>query len=354
MKVAIITGVTGQDGSYLAELLLSKKYYVHGLVRRTSTSNTSRIDNLLNNKKIYNKKFFVHYFDISDPSSITSIINKVKPDEVYNLAAQSDVGLSFKMPTYTLNVNVEGTIYLLDSIRLQKNKKIKFYQASSSELYGKVVETPQNELTPFYPRSPYAISKLCSYWITKNYREAYGTFACNGILYNHESPRRGQNFVTRKITIGLAKIFLGIENNLKLGNLNAKRDWGHAKDYVEMMWLMLQQKKPKDYVVSTGKCYSVREFIFYASGYLGMKIKWEGKGVKEKGFWINPTLNKKFFKLNPIITISKKYFRPSEVDLLKGDSSLAAKELKWKPKVTFEKLVKEMVMNDIKILKNNK
>lgn len=352
-KIALITGVTGQDGSYLAELLLKKNYQVHGLIRRSSSPNTSRISKLIQDKNIFNKKFFTHYFDISDSTSITYLINEINPNEVYNLAAQSDVGLSFKMPNYTLSVNFEGTLYILDAIRQKKNSKIKFYQASTSELYGKVFETPQNESTPFYPRSPYAISKLCSYWITKNYREAYNLYACNGILYNHESPRRGENFVTRKITIGLSKIYLGIEKKLKLGNINAIRDWGHAKDYVEMMWLMLQQKKPKDYVVSTGKSYSVRDFINLASKYLKMKLEWKGRGIGEKAYWINPTFNKKYFKSNPIITISRKYFRPSEVDLLKGNSGLAMSELKWKPKISFEKLVKEMINNDINILKKN-
>ncbi len=352
MKVAIITGVTGQDGSYLAELLLSKNYEVHGLVRRTSSSNSSRIKHLLDNKKIYNKSFFLHYFDVSDSFLINNLVNKILPDEIYNLAAQSDVGMSFKMPTYTMNVNIEGVLNILESIRGIKRKKIKFYQASTSELFGKVQAEPQKEDTPFYPRSPYAISKLCSFWITKNYREAYKIFSCNGILYNHESPRRGERFVTKKITQGLAKIYLGIETNLQLGNLNAKRDWGHANDYVRAMWLMLQQKKPKDYIISTGESYSVREFIIESSLFLGMKIRWSGEGLNEVGFWVNPKKNLKYFKKNPIISISKKYFRPTEVDILRGDPSLAKKNLKWKPKVKFSDLVKEMINYDLNSLKN--
>ena len=335
-KKAFITGVTGQDGSYLAEFLLKKNYIVHAVKRKSSSLNTDRIDHLYDNNK---KSFFLHYGDLTDPTSIFQLINSIKPNEVYNLAAQSHVAVSFVIPNYTANVDAIGCLNILEAIKSSKlTNKIKFYQAGTSEMFGKVLEIPQTEKTPFYPRSPYGVSKVFSHWMTINYRESYKMFACNGILFNHESPRRGETFVTRKITIGLSKIKLGLEKKLVLGNLNAKRDWGHAKDFVEAQWLILQQKKPGDYVIATGEQYSVKDFINLSARYLGMKIFWKGKGVNEKGF------NEKG---KIIIECNKKYFRPTEVETLLGDSKKARSLLKWKPKISFKSLVAEMIESDL-------
>jgi len=341
MKKAIIFGVTGQDGSYLAELLLKKKYIVHGVKRKSSSINTERIDFIYRNKN-----FFLHYGDLSDSLSVQNIINNIKPDEIYNLAAQSHVAVSFLMPEYTSNINALGALRILESIKfLSPRCKIKYYQAGTSEMFGKVMEVPQTEKTPFNPRSPYAISKLYAHWITKNYRESYNIFACNGILFNHESPVRGETFVTRKITIGLSKIKLRLQKKLILGNLNAKRDWGHAKDYVEAQWLIMQQKKPDDYVIATGKQYSVKDFVNIAASYLEIKIFWKGKGINEKGYDI---------KGNIIIESNKKYYRPLEVDTLLGNAKKAMKKIKWKPKTSFKQLVKEMTEKDYLRLINDK
>ena len=343
MKKALITGITGQDGAYLTEFLLNKGYEVHGIKRRSSLFNTDRIDHLYQDPHIDNKNFFLHYGDMTDSLNLTSIINQVKPDEIYNLAAMSHVAVSFDIPDYTANVDALGTLRLLEAVRLLKmENKVKIYQASTSELYGKVQEIPQTEKTPFYPRSPYGVAKLYGFWITKNYRESYNIFASNGILFNHESPIRGETFVTRKITRALTRIKLGLQKNLYLGNLNALRDWGHAKDYVEAQWLMLQQKKPEDYVIATGKQYSVRDFIDSASKQLDMKIVWSGKDENEVG-----TYNSEV-----IIKVDKKYFRPTEVETLLGDSSKAKEKLKWEPKISFDELVKEMVEADLKLAKN--
>lgn len=331
-KVALITGITGQDGAYLAEFLLSKNYQVHGIRRRVSVFNTERIDHLIENKDVFNKSFFLHYGDLTDSSSLNHVVKKVMPDEIYNLAAQSHVAVSFEAPEYTANSDALGTLRLLEVIRTV-NKKIKFYQASTSELFGKVVESPQNENTPFYPRSPYGAAKLYAYWITVNYREAYNLFACNGILFNHESPKRGRNFVTQKIVEGLVKIKLGLQRSISLGNLDAKRDWGHARDYVQAMWQMLQTKKPQDLVICTGKQYSVRDFINLVSKKLDIKIEWSGKNMSEKGSWGSKN----------IIEIDKKYFRPTEVETLLGDSRLAKKTIKWKAKTSINELINEMV-----------
>ena len=339
MKKALITGVTGQDGSYLAEFLLNKGYEVHGIKRRTSLINTSRIDHLFQDKHEPNLKFILHHGDLTDSTSLIRIIQEVQPDEIYNLAAQSHVKVSFEEPEYTANSDALGALRILEAIRILKlEKKTKYYQASTSELYGSVKETPQNEKTPFYPRSPYGVAKLYAYWITVNYREAYGIYACNGILFNHESPVRGETFVTRKITRGLARIKLGLQKTLYLGNLNAKRDWGHAKDYVEVQWLMLQQEKPSDFVIATGKQYSVRDFINLAAKNLDMKIEWKGKDDDEIGICEN----------KEIIKIDTNYYRPTEVESLLGDASKAKKELGWEPKISFEELVKEMVEKDLK------
>ena len=341
MKTALIFGITGQDGSYLSELLLRKKYKVHGVKRKSSSINTERIDHIFENKK--EKNFFLHYGDLTDSLSIQTIISNVKPDEIYNLAAQSHVAVSFQIPEYTANVVALGSLRILECIKFLKlENKTKYYQAGSSEMFGKVMEIPQNEKTPFYPRSPYAVSKVFAHWITKNYREAHSIFAASGILFNHESPVRGETFVTRKITIGLAKIKLGIQKKLILGNLNAKRDWGHAKDYVEAMWLILQQKTPDDFVISTGTQYSVFSFIKEAALNLNMKIFWKGKGINTKGY------NE---KNQIIIECSKKYFRPAEVETLLGDCSKARKTLKWKPRISFKKLVKEMTLSDYNSVK---
>lgn len=334
MSKALITGITGQDGSYLAEFLLEKGYEVHGLIRRSSTENTERIDHLLGEPE----KVHLHYGDLTDASSLYRLLYKIQPTEVYNLAAQSHVKVSFDVPEFTADTNAIGTLRLLECIR-EVNDKIKFYQASSSELFGKVREIPQNENTPFYPRSPYAVSKLYAYWITINYREAYGLFACNGILFNHESPRRGKNFVTRKITTGIADILRGKLDCLYLGNLDAKRDWGFAGDYVEAIWLILQQDEPDDYVVATGETHTVREFCELAFKSAGINLVWEGEGLNEKG------VDKDTGKV--LIRISEKFFRPTEVDLLLGDPTKAKTKLGWKPRVSFEELVDMMVKSDL-------
>ena len=339
-KIALITGITGQDGSYLAEFLLKKDYIVHGVKRRTSLLNTDRIDHLYQGPHVDNRNFLLHYGDMTDSSSLLRIIQKVKPDEIYNLAAQSHVAVSFEEPEYTANSDALGALRILEAIRvLDLQKKTRFYQASTSELYGLVQEIPQKETTPFYPRSPYAVAKLYAYWITVNYREAYGMFACNGILFNHESPVRGETFVTRKITRGLARIKLGMQDCLYLGNLDAKRDWGHAKDYVEVKWLILQQDHPEDFVVATGIQYSVREFVEAASEEIGINIKWKGKGIDEKGYDEQGKC---------IVAIDERYFRPTEVDNLLGDATKAKKKLGWTPKITFTELVSEMMREDLK------
>ncbi len=342
-KIALIFGVTGQDGSYLAEFLLKKKYEVHGVKRKSSSLNTSRIDHLYEDKKI--KSFFLHYGDLSDSLSIQKIIHEVKPTEIYNLAAQSHVAVSFELPEYTTDINALGTLRILESIKsLRLEKKIKFYQAGTSEMFGKVTENPQKENTPFYPRSAYGAAKVFGYWITKNYREAYGMYAANGILFNHESPRRGETFVTRKITIGMSKIKAGLQKKLVLGNIYAKRDWGHARDYVEAQWLILQQKKPDDFIIATGKQYTVKHFINLVAKELGMKIVWRGKGLNEKAYDKNNKV---------IIECSKKYFRPTEVETLLGNASKASKILRWKPKIKIKELVKEMVTEDYNMIANN-
>ena len=344
MKKALITGITGQDGSYLAEFLLNKGYEVHGVKRRTSLFNTNRIDHLYQDPHIHKRNFILHHGDLTDTSSLIKIIQNVQPDEIYNLAAQSHVAVSFEVPEYTANSDALGTLRILEAIRILKlEKKTKFYQASTSELFGKVVDIPQNETTPFYPRSPYAAAKLYAYWITVNYREAYGIYACNGILFNHESPVRGETFVTRKITRALTRIKLGLQKTLYLGNLDAMRDWGHAKDYVEVQWLMLQQKTPEDFVISTGQQYSVRDFVNIAAKELGYKIIWKGKGKNEKGLVDGKV----------IIKVDKNYFRPTEVETLLGDASKAKRKLGWVPKISFKKLVSEMVREDLKLAQSN-
>ena len=344
MKKALITGITGQDGSYLAEFLLNKGYEVHGVKRRTSLFNTNRIDHLYQDPHIHKRNFILHHGDLTDTSSLIKIIQNVQPDEIYNLAAQSHVAVSFEVPEYTANSDALGTLRILEAIRILKlEKKTKFYQASTSELFGKVVDIPQNETTPFYPRSPYAAAKLYAYWITVNYREAYNIYACNGILFNHESPVRGETFVTRKITRALTRIKLGLQKTLYLGNLDAMRDWGHAKDYVEVQWLMLQQKTPEDFVISTGQQYSVRDFVNIAAKELGYKIIWKGKGKNEKGLVDGKV----------IIKVDKNYFRPTEVETLLGDASKAKKKLGWEPKISFKKLVSEMVREDLKLAQSN-
>ena len=337
-KKAFITGVTGQDGAYLAEFLLNKGYEVHGLKRRSSSFNTARIDHLYKDPHEKGIKFFLHHGDMTDSTSLTHIIQKVQPDEIYNLAAQSHVAVSFEEPEYTANSDALGSLRILEAIRiLGLEKKTRFYQASTSELYGLVQETPQKETTPFYPRSPYGVAKLYAYWITVNYREAYGMYACNGILFNHESPVRGETFVTRKITRALARIKLGLQDCLYLGNLDAKRDWGHARDYVEMQWLMLQQEAPEDFVIATGKQYSVRDFVNAAAQELEIRIDWQGEDVDEKGYDANGKC---------IVAVDPRYFRPTEVDSLLGDASKAREKLGWVPKTTFEELVTEMVRED--------
>jgi len=340
-KIALITGVTGQDGSYLVEFLLAKGYIVHGIKRRSSLFNTARIDHLYRDPHEENVRFFLHHGDLTDSTNLIRIIQQTQPHEIYNLAAQSHVAVSFEEPEYTANSDALGALRILEAIRiLGLENKTRYYQASTSELYGLVQETPQKETTPFYPRSPYAVAKLYAYWITVNYREAYGIYACNGILFNHESPVRGENFVTRKITRALARIKLGLQNCLYLGNLNAKRDWGHAQDYVEMQWLMLQQKKPEDFVIATGSQYSVRDFVNTAAKELGIDISWSGSGLEEKGYDASG---------NCIISVDPRYFRPTEVDSLVGDSTRAKEKLGWEPKISFSQLVKEMVREDLKV-----
>lgn len=356
-KVALITGITGQDGSYLAELLLSKGYIVHGLKRRSSSLQTERVDHLYQDRHEKDIHFFLHYGDLTDTSNLVRLIRDISPDEIYNLAAMSHVAVSFESPEYTADVDAIGTVRILEAIRLLGlEKKTKFYQASTSELYGKVQEVPQTENTPFYPRSPYAVAKMYAYWITVNYREAYGIYACNGILFNHESPRRGETFVTRKITRGLSNIVMGIQDKLFLGNLDALRDWGHAKDYVEMQWLMLQQDHPEDFVIATGKQYSVRQFVEEAAKNLGIDIEWKQQGINEIGVVSNVldlNLELEADKLigKTIIKIDPRYFRPTEVETLLGDPSKAKSKLGWEPTISFSQLVSEMVDCDLDLAK---
>lgn len=347
MKKALITGITGQDGSYLAEFLLEKGYEVHGMIRRSSLINTHRIDHLYKDPHYNDVRLFLHYGDLTDSTNIIRLIQQIQPDEIYNLAAMSHVKVSFDTPEYTGNADGLGTLRFLDAIRLLgMEKKTKFYQASTSELYGKVVETPQKETTPFYPRSPYGVAKLYGYWITKNYREAYDIFGCNGILFNHESPRRGETFVTRKITMAAAAIKVGLQDKLYLGNIDSKRDWGFAKDYVEGMWMMLQQEKADDFVLATGETHTVREFVELTFKELGMEIEWKGSGVDEKG--IDKATGKTLIEIDP------RYFRPTEVDLLLGDASKAERELGWKPKTKFYELVSMMTQADLELMQNKK
>ena len=337
-KVALITGITGQDGSYLAEFLLEKGYIVHGIKRRASSFNTRRVDHIYQDPHVSNASFKLHYGDLSDSSNLTRIIQETQPDEIYNLGAQSHVAVSFESPEYTADVDGMGTLRILEAIRiLGLEKKTRFYQASTSELYGLVQETPQRETTPFYPRSPYAVAKLYAYWITVNYREAYGMYACNGILFNHESPRRGETFVTRKITRGLANISQGLEDCLYMGNIDALRDWGHAKDYVRMQWMMLQQDKAEDFVIATGVQYSVRQFIEWTAEELGKTLRWEGEGVNEVGYWND----------KPIVKIDPRYFRPTEVETLLGDPSKAKQILGWVPEITAQEMCAEMIASDL-------
>jgi len=345
-KVALITGITGQDGAYLAEFLLDKGYEVHGIKRRSSSFNTDRIDHLYQDPHETGRKFILHYGDLSDSMSLVRIIQQIQPDEIYNLGAQSHVAVSFETPEYTADTVGLGALRILEAIRISGlEKKTRYYQASTSELYGEVQETPQKETTPFYPRSPYAAAKLYAYWITINYREAYGMYACNGILFNHESPVRGETFVTRKITRALARISLGLQDTVYLGNMNAKRDWGHAKDYVEMQWLMLQQDEPDDFCIATGVQFSVRDFVNFAWGHLGKTIRWEGEGMDEKGYDAETG--------NLIVAVDKRYFRPTEVETLLGDPSKAKEKLGWEPKITLEEMVHEMMENDINIAKRD-
>ena len=347
IKKALITGITGQDGAYLAELLLEKGYEVHGIKRRSSLFNTDRIDHLYQDPHDKNPRFILHHGDLTDASSLIRIIQEVQPDEIYNLAAQSHVAVSFEEPEYTANSDALGALRILEAIRiLGLEKKTRFYQASTSELFGEVQETPQNEKTPFHPRSPYAVAKLYAYWITINYREAYGIYACNGILFNHESPMRGETFVTRKITRALVRIKLGLQDCVYLGNIDAKRDWGHAKDYVEMQWLMLQQDKPEDFTISTGEQHSVRDFIEIAAKEVDIEIKWKGEGIDEVGIDTKTD--------NIIVRIDKRYFRPTEVETLLGDSSKAKDQLNWQPKISFQELVSEMMSADLQEAKKDK
>ena len=346
-KTALITGITGQDGAYLAEFLLKKNYIVHGVKRRSSLFNTDRVDHLYKDPHEKNVEFHLHYGDMTDSTNLIRIIQETQPDEIYNLAAQSHVKVSFETPEYTANSDAMGTLRILEAIRiLGLQKKTKFYQASTSELYGKVQEVPQSETTPFYPRSPYGVAKLYAFWITKNYREAYDFYACNGILFNHESPIRGETFVTRKITRGIARIKLGLQHKIYLGNLNAKRDWGHARDYVEGMWLMMQQDEPDDYVLATGKGVTVRNFVEMAFKHTDINIEWKGKGVEEKG--VDRASGK------TIVEVDERYFRPTEVDILIGDASKAKKKLGWEPKHSLDQLIKEMVEEDIKLFEKDK
>lgn len=352
-KVALITGVTGQDGSYLAEFLLGKGYEVHGIKRRAASLNTDRVDHIYKDRHEDNVNFFLHYGDLSDTSNLVRLIRDIEPDEIYNLGAMSHVAVSFESPEYTADVDAMGALRILEGIRLLGfEKKTKFYQASTSELYGEVQETPQTEKTPFYPRSPYAVAKMYAYWIAVNYREAYGIFACNGILFNHESPRRGETFVTRKITRALANIAMGLQEDLYLGNINALRDWGHAKDYVEMQWLMLQQEEPEDFVIATGKQFSVRQFVEIAAAELGLTIGWQGEGIEEVGIIEDICdkglgLNAKHLLGKTIVRIDPRYFRPTEVETLLGDPTKAKEKLGWVPQISFEELVQEMVSHDL-------
>lgn len=344
-KVALITGITGQDGAYLAEFLLNKGYVVHGIRRRASLFNTDRIDHLYQDPHVPGTRLFLHYGDMTDASSLVRIIQQVQPDEIYNLAAQSHVHVSFEEPEYTANSDALGPLRILEAIRLLGlQKKTRFYQASTSEMYGLVQETPQKETTPFYPRSPYGVAKLYAYWITVNYRESYGMYACNGILFNHESPLRGETFVTRKITRALARIKLGLQACLYLGNMDALRDWGHAKDYVEAQWLMLQQDTPEDYVIATGLQYSVRDFVNAAARELEMPLRWEGSGVDEKAYMADPSATG---GERVIVAVDPRYFRPAEVETLLGDASKARKQLNWTPRISFEELVREMTREDL-------
>ena len=343
-KVALITGITGQDGSYLAEFLLDKGYTVHGIKRRASSFNTDRIDHIFQDPHVDNARIKLHYGDLTDTSNLIRIIQETQPDEIYNLGAQSHVAVSFESPEYTADVDAMGTLRLLEAIRiLGLEKKTRFYQASTSELYGLVQETPQKETTPFYPRSPYAVAKMYAYWICVNYREAYGIYACNGILFNHESPRRGETFVTRKITRGLANISQGLEDCLYMGNIDALRDWGHAKDYVRMQWMMLQQDQPEDFVIATGVQYTVRQFINWTAEALGMALRWEGQGVDEMAYWND----------KPIVRIDPRYFRPTEVETLLGDPTKAKEKLGWVPEITAQEMCKEMVAHDLEQAKQH-
>lgn len=357
MKRALITGITGQDGSYLAEFLLEKGYEVHGIKRRSSNFNTQRIDHIYQDPHVNHQRLILHYGDLTDSSNLTRIINEVQPDEIYNLAAQSHVAVSFESPEYTADVDALGTLRLLEAIRfLGLEKKTRFYQASTSELYGLVQEIPQKETTPFYPRSPYAVAKLYAYWITVNYREAYGMFACNGILFNHESPRRGETFVTRKITRSFANIAVGLEICLYLGNMDALRDWGHAQDYVQMQWMMLQQEFPCDYVIATGEQYSVRQFVEWSAEELGIQLRFEGSGIDEVGIIESMNKPEAFPALNVgqiIVRVDSRYFRPAEVETLLGDASKAELELGWKAKISVKELCAEMVQFDLKIAQKN-
>ena len=362
-KVALITGITGQDGSYLAEFLLKKGYIVHGIKRRASLFNTDRIDHLYQDPHVENRDFILHYGDMTDSMNLTRIIQEVQPDEIYNLAAMSHVAVSFETPEYTANADGIGTLRILEAVRLLGlEKKTRIYQASTSELYGKVQEIPQTEKTPFYPRSPYAVAKMYAYWITVNYREAYDMFACNGILFNHESPVRGETFVTRKITRAAAKIALGLQDKLYLGNLDAKRDWGHAKDYVRMMWMILQADQPEDWVIATGKTTSVRDFVRMAFGYIGIDVAFKGTGVDETGFVASIDEERmKSLNLDPkvlkegqeIVAVDPRYFRPTEVDLLIGDPTKAKEKLGWTPQYTLEELVHDMMESDLKLMKKD-
>jgi GDPmannose 4,6-dehydratase len=354
MKTALITGITGQDGAYLAEFLLNKGYEVHGIKRRASSFNTDRIDHLYKDPHESGRRLILHYGDLTDATNLIRVMQQVQPDEIYNLGAQSHVQVSFETPEYTANVDALGTMRILEGMRiLGLEKKTRFYQASTSELYGKVVEIPQTEKTPFYPRSPYAVAKLYAYWIAVNYRESYGIYACNGILFNHESPLRGETFVTRKITRALARIFLGRQDCLYLGNLDAKRDWGHARDYVEMQWLMLQQKEAEDFVIATGVQYSVRDFVIRAANELGVTLSWRGEGVNEEGFVESAPSESLLTKGQRIVAVDPRYFRPAEVETLLGDPTKAKEKLGWSPKITFDELVREMMQSDFTLAKRD-
>lgn len=351
-KIALITGVTGHDGSYLAEFLLKKGYIVHGIKRRSSLFNTDRIDHLYQDPHVENRNFILHYGDMTDSMNLTRIIQEVQPDEIYNLAAMSHVHVSFETPEYVANADGTGTLRILEAVRLLGlEKKTKIYQASTSELYGKVQETPQSETTPFYPRSPYAVAKMYAYWITVNYREAYGMFACNGILFNHESPVRGETFVTRKITRAVSKIALGLQNKLYLGNLDAKRDWGHAKDYVKMMWMILQADEPEDWVIATGETTTVRDFVRMAFKYIGVELQFRGEGVEEKGYVVSCSNSDYQLEIGKeVLGVDPRYFRPTEVDLLLGDPTKAEQKLGWKREYQLESLVNDMMKSDLKLM----